>query len=45
MWKQKLNPKNPKTRKTSWWKVKKPVKKAMSNKIRVFFLGDGICKT
>jgi hypothetical protein len=45
MWKQKLNSKNPKTRKMCWFKVKKPVKEEMSNKIRVFFLENSICKT
>jgi hypothetical protein len=36
MWKQKLNPKNMKTRKRWRLRVKKPMKKEMSNKIRVY---------
>jgi hypothetical protein len=36
MWKQKLNLVNPKTRKRCRLKVKKSVKKAAGNKIRVY---------
>jgi hypothetical protein len=36
--KQKLNLNNPKTRKRCRFKVKKSVKKMMSNKLRVFYL-------
>jgi hypothetical protein len=36
MWKQKLNLKDPKTQKRCRLKAKKPVKKGMSNKIRVY---------
>ena len=36
MWKQKLNLVNPETRKRCQLKVKKPMKKAMSSKIRVY---------
>jgi hypothetical protein len=52
-WKQKLNLVNPKTRKRCRLKVKRPVKKTTSNKIRVYiyiyitiyiFLSN-ICKT
>jgi hypothetical protein len=48
MWKQKLSLVNPKTQKRSRLKEKKAVKKAMSNKIRVYihiFFGSSICKT
>jgi hypothetical protein len=46
MWKQKLNPVNPKTRKRCRLKVKKPMKKATSNKIIVYiYIESSICKT
>jgi hypothetical protein len=42
MCKQKQNSRNPNTRKRCWLKVKKPVKKMMSSKLRVFYLSTNL---